>query len=420
MIRSHALSIAVLLPVLTLPLYAQQPESSSGQQQTPPPAVVADGPAAAALRKADTAIHDVKAMQYDFNFSALSSNPMMPEFKLKGATKFVRGTDLFDSMIRIKSEMKVPAEVMPEALKDMDTFTLEIVSDGTTANIVDSMQKIHVYAPTNGDGKMLLRQTDVLFMREFLTDNPFGAELAGTLTLQDPQEVNEVACDVIHVDYGDGINKATWYFGRDDQLPRKVERVSSQQNITQTLTLTLAKLDTSVELTKDDFQVVTPDGYRKEEFKAPPQGMRQGPLAVGSVAPLWELKDAEGKAVDLEALKGSIVLLNFWDTSSKQDMQGLEELTEFFKDDKRIAVYCINAWEDDPAKAVEYFKEHEYSCGLLLGGDDVADAYGVSGIPTYYLVGPDGKVLYREIGANPEAEKTLMELIAKELAKLDQ
>lgn len=441
----EAFSLAVLIPAMCLPLYAQgTTETDEPTEQVKVP----DGPAAAVLAGADKALKEIKSLQYDFVFSATTSMPM-PEFKFSGTTRFIRVTNLYDSMLRINAEMKLPQEALPQDMQDMqdmegmDTVSIEMVSDGVTANALDSMQKLHVYAPSQGDGKMLLDQAGFLFMQEFLADDPFDAELKGTLTLEDPQEVNEVPCDVVYVVYDDdpadeeadeeleeemfggkgSSNTARWYFGRDDHLPRKVERISGDENMQQTMTYTLNKLDTKVNLSKDDFKVETPEGYTKQEFKMPEMVEDPELIAVGADAPKWELKDPDGKVIKLEDLKGKIVLLDFWATwcgPCKQAMPGVQKLHEHFKGDKRVLIFGINTWEEDPAKAVKYMKDKEYTYGLLLEGDDVAEAYGVSGIPTFYVIGPDGKVLFNEVGANPEAEKILTELIKKELKKLDK
>ena len=42
--------------------------------------------------------------------------------------------------------------------------------------------------------------------------------------------------------------------------------------------------------------------------------------------------------------------------------------------------------------------EQEVHLGCLLKGDDLATAYGISGIPTLVVIGKDGKVVEIEVG----------------------
>jgi protein-disulfide isomerase len=52
-------------------------------------------------------------------------------------------------------------------------------------------------------------------------------------------------------------------------------------------------------------------------------------------------------------------------------------------------------------------KDNNYTYGLLLEGDDVATAYKVSGIPTFYVIDRDGKIAYIGVGAgSPDALET--------------
>jgi thioredoxin-related protein len=54
---------------------------------------------------------------------------------------------------------------------------------------------------------------------------------------------------------------------------------------------------------------------------------------------------------------------------------------------------------------------------LLLKAEQVAQDYKVTGIPCFYLIGADGKVLYASAGFSPMAEKTLEEKINAALGK---
>jgi thioredoxin-like negative regulator of GroEL len=58
-------------------------------------------------------------------------------------------------------------------------------------------------------------------------------------------------------------------------------------------------------------------------------------------------------------------------------------------------------------------KEQKYTYGLLLNADEVAGKYGVSGIPTIYVIGRDGKVVYQSVGF--EGEEALEAAVKKAL-----
>jgi hypothetical protein len=58
-----------------------------------------------------------------------------------------------------------------------------------------------------------------------------------------------------------------------------------------------------------------------------------------------------------------------------------------------------------------FFRENELTFPCLVGGDVRSTKYGVIGIPTNYIIGPDGKVAAAFVGYNEAA-------IRRELEKL--
>ncbi len=144
-----------------------------------------------------------------------------------------------------------------------------------------------------------------------------------------------------------------------------------------------------------------------------------GTLSIGSAAPEWELKNEKGETVSLKSLRGKVVLMDFWATwcgPCRQSMPRIQKIHERFAG-KPVAVYGINCWEDSMEKAKEYMKEKKYSYGLLLDGDQVATKYKVKGIPTFYLIGADGKILYSTSGFSADEEEELIKEIEKALPK---
>lgn len=142
-------------------------------------------------------------------------------------------------------------------------------------------------------------------------------------------------------------------------------------------------------------------------------------LAPGAMAPDWELKNEKGETVSLKSLRGKVVLMDFWATwcgPCRQSMPRIQKIHERFAG-KPVAVYGINCWEDSAEKAKEYMKEKKYSYGLLLEGDELATKYKVKGIPTFYLIGTDGKILYSTSGFSSSEEEELIEAIEKALPK---
>src|SRR5262249_7371157 len=105
--------------------------------------------------------------------------------------------------------------------------------------------------------------------------------------------------------------------------------------------------------------------------------------------------------------------LDFWATwcgPCRAAMPGVQALHEKYKD-KGVSVFGLNCWESGDAPG--YMKEQKYTYGLLLNADEVAGKYGVSGIPTIYVIGRDGKVVYQSVGF--EGEEALEAAVKKAL-----
>ena len=88
-------------------------------------------------------------------------------------------------------------------------------------------------------------------------------------------------------------------------------------------------------------------------------------------------------------------------------MPFLQELHE--EHGEEVAVLGINVWESgDP---VEFMEQNGYTYTLLLNGDDVAAAYLVEAIPTFYVIAQDGTVALHAVGADPANEEALLETV---------
>jgi len=118
-------------------------------------------------------------------------------------------------------------------------------------------------------------------------------------------------------------------------------------------------------------------------------------------APDWTLEDVNGDMVSLAGLKGNVVVLDFWATwcgPCRMAMPELDEFTESLTTDK-VKVFSVNVWEragkERPAK---FMKENEYDMTLLYGTNELAEAYGVDGIPHILVIDQDGKIRYRHAG----------------------
>lgn len=144
-------------------------------------------------------------------------------------------------------------------------------------------------------------------------------------------------------------------------------------------------------------------------------------LAVGAAAPDFTANSPDGKAVKLSDLKGKVVILDFWATwcgPCQQSMPHLEKVYQQVKD-KNVAVLAVCVW-DEKAEYDKWVvaKKGTFSFPTVFdpagrGDKNIAGGlYGVSGIPTQYVIDKDGKVAAVSVGYD-EGDSRLETALAK-------
>jgi peroxiredoxin len=121
-------------------------------------------------------------------------------------------------------------------------------------------------------------------------------------------------------------------------------------------------------------------------------------LEIGATAPDWELSDADGRLQTLAQYRGKIVVLDFWATwcgPCTEVMPQMQKLHDKYKD-RGVAVFGVSSWEKNDPRIL--MKRKHYTYGLLLRGENIADRYGVDTLPAVYIIGVDGRVVYRHQG----------------------
>ena len=142
-------------------------------------------------------------------------------------------------------------------------------------------------------------------------------------------------------------------------------------------------------------------------------------LGAGDRAPAFVAEGIGGEVVRLGALRGRLVLIDFWATSSvpcMAEMPKLAKLHREFADDPRFRLLSLSVDRsiDDAAAALE---RNDWPWLFAFAGPGktgtVSASYEVRTIPERFLVDVDGTILYR--GGDIE---TIAELVRKRLAEL--
>ncbi len=119
--------------------------------------------------------------------------------------------------------------------------------------------------------------------------------------------------------------------------------------------------------------------------------------SAGTDAPQVTFQMLDGGVQRLEALKGQVVLVNFWASwcpPCRAEMPGFQKVY----DAKRAAgftVVGVSLDEGSREKVTQFLRDHAIGYPVALGSEQAVAAFGgVSSLPTSFLIDRRGRVRY--------------------------
>jgi len=160
-----------------------------------------------------------------------------------------------------------------------------------------------------------------------------------------------------------------------------------------------SRLQLSLLLVGLSWSVVWPGGlWAEDHFMA---SLRVQSPSKSLFAPDFTLRDLEDRKVSLRDFQGKLVFLNFWATwcpPCRYEMPSMESLYKEFKG-KGLVVLAINLKEGKEKVRSFMVSERLTFPALLDYSGEVAQRYGVRGIPTTFLINGKREIVGKALGA---------------------
>ncbi len=125
-----------------------------------------------------------------------------------------------------------------------------------------------------------------------------------------------------------------------------------------------------------------------------------GPVGAGQVAPTFALTTFDGETYDLAALRGKVVLVNFWASwciPCEDEAAFLENAWRHYKDSNVVFIGVDYVDTETEARAFMARYDVSYPNGADLG-TAISQAYRIKGVPETYVIDQTGTLAYVQIG----------------------
>jgi cytochrome c biogenesis protein CcmG, thiol:disulfide interchange protein DsbE len=140
-----------------------------------------------------------------------------------------------------------------------------------------------------------------------------------------------------------------------------------------------------------------------------------GPISVGDRVPEITLVAFDGQTYHTKDLAGKVIVINFWASWCKpceQEAAELEQAYQYYKDNDQV-VFLGLAWTDTEPNSLAYLQK--FGITYPNGPDlrtTVSQMFRIRGVPETYLIGPDGRLSYVQIGPFTSTQEIISQVQA--------
>jgi thiol-disulfide isomerase/thioredoxin len=136
--------------------------------------------------------------------------------------------------------------------------------------------------------------------------------------------------------------------------------------------------------------------------------------APPALFPDLDLEGRDGGGIRVSQLRGNVVLVNFWATwcgPCRAELPLLQDLYNKYSD-RNFTVLAINV-DNDRDRVAPFLKTNNLTLPIYYANANDVSALTWQGIPTSFIVAPDGKLEKAYVGYSPDIEKEWIQRVDK-------
>lgn len=169
-------------------------------------------------------------------------------------------------------------------------------------------------------------------------------------------------------------------------------------------------------------------GRERSQQPAPPAAGPKSPATataagasagtdVGNVMPAYSAKLLDGRPFDLATEKNNVVFLNVWATwcgPCRYEIPELQALHQKYSA-RGFKVIGVSVDEGGPDAVAQFVKDNKITYPIALDSEGrIANVLSTTVLPTSVIIGRDGKIVWRKIGAMMPNETPSVEAVVEQ------